>query len=322
MIELPGDLEALEAHVDLARLVADQRRRQALIELGRHQQRDLHVEVLDQQAEEVAELVHRHADVLTEEVAAVVAARFVAVDQRIVVGAVHLDLDLARHQVDAVEDRAGVLRQAAQRVAILDRRVAAVLVAPVELVADHARAVDQLEHQARGEDLAAVRLVPMDEGMERLVGAAQRLDVERVGGERDRGQRARVVDAVRGDAGHHRGAVDHRQAFLGPGLERLEAEPSERGQAVDGLAAVVDHEVGRQPADRAHDLGERREIAAGADRAELTQDRRDALVEEHGEAADELEAQPRGAAQMRVGAQQHRRAHVVECAADGRRRRS
>mmetsp|Transcript_12141 Transcript_12141/g.36626 ORF Transcript_12141/g.36626 Transcript_12141/m.36626 type:complete len:247 (-) Transcript_12141:683-1423(-) len=137
---VPRDLQALQSHVRAARGVADERRGQAVGELGRHQQRNLNIEVLDHEAEEVPQLVHRDGNVHAEEVPAVEALPALGVDERVVVGAVHLRLDLRPRGLHPVHNGPEVLGKAAQGVAVLDRLLAAVRVFAAELVAAEVRA--------------------------------------------------------------------------------------------------------------------------------------------------------------------------------------
>ena len=100
---IAADLQRLEADIDRRFCVADQRGAEPVAELGRHQQRDLDVDMLGEQAEMVAQLVHRDADILGEEIAGVEDLAAVRIDQRIVVGAIGLGLDLPRRRREAVE---------------------------------------------------------------------------------------------------------------------------------------------------------------------------------------------------------------------------
>ena len=114
--------------------------------------------MLGEQAEMVAQLVHRDAGILGEEIAGVEDLAAVRIDQRIVVGAIGLGLDLSRRRRQAVEHRAEELRQAAQRIAVLDQRAGAMAARAGRLAADQAGAADQLRHRLRHPDLAGMRL--------------------------------------------------------------------------------------------------------------------------------------------------------------------
>ena len=196
------DLEALEAHVDRAGGVADERRREATAELGCHEQGELGVEVLGQQPDAVTELVHRHADVLAEEVATVVDDAGVSVDQRVVRGRVHLDLDLTGDRREALDDRSDELRQATNGVAVLDRSASAVVVVAAVVRSGHPGTGQHRPDRPRRPPLSRVRLVAVDERVERFDGGRQRLDRQCVGSERHHQLDPSVVDAQGGHAGH------------------------------------------------------------------------------------------------------------------------
>ena len=98
---------------------------------------------------------------------------------------------------------------------------------------------------------------------------------------------------------------------LGSSVERGEAEPRKRRVRVERLAVDVDEEGGIEPDHRAGDIGERHEVARRADRAALVDMRMRAGVEEGDEPLDDLEPDARRALHQRIGAQQHRGAHVL-----------
>jgi hypothetical protein len=156
-----------------------------------------------------------------------------------------------------------------------------------------------------------MRLHGVDEGGEALVGGEHRLCVERVDAERQRGQVERAADRIGRDAGGGAGAVVERQPFLRSGLKRLQAQPVQRRVGIEILATHLDLEVGRKPEHRAGDIGERHEVARCADRAALVDMRMGARIEEGHEAFDDLEPDARGPLHQRIGAKQHRGAHIL-----------
>jgi hypothetical protein len=93
---IAADLQRLETDIDAAGLIADQGGTEALAELRSHQQGDLDVDMLGEQPDVVAKLVHRDASILGEEIADVEDFAAIGLNQRIVVGAIGLGLDLAR----------------------------------------------------------------------------------------------------------------------------------------------------------------------------------------------------------------------------------
>ena len=98
--------------------------------------------------------------------------------------------------------------------------------------------------------------------------------------------------AQRRDAGHHLRAVDQREAFLRAERDRLEPGALERDGARQTLAAIERLALADQ---RERHVRERREIAAGADRALARHDRRDAALEHRDDQVERLGlARPNG----------------------------
>ena len=137
--------------------------------------------------------------------------------------------------------------------------------------------------------------------------ALQRLERERagdVGGLRET-LRARI-EPERAERGHELRPVDEREPFLRLQPHRLEPDRLERrrpGQPppVDPGLALADQ--------RQREMGERREVAAGADRAPARNVREHAAVEALDQKLHGHDARAGVALGERVGAQQHRRAH-------------
>ena len=141
---------------------------------------------------------------------------------------------------------------------------------------------------------------------ERRNRAAQRVDGQRgddVGGA---GQTGRGVHGQRQHGRRGLGAVDQRQSFLGRRPYRREAGCAQRlaggppGRAVPHVA-FADQGQG--------DVRERRQVAAGPDRAAARHVGMDAGVEQREQRLERLDADARVALGQHVGAQRHRRAH-------------
>jgi len=97
---------------------------------------------------------------------------------------------------------------------------------------------------------------------------------------------------------------------LGSSAIGLRPMRAERRVGVQFLAAEIDLEVWIEADDGAADIGQRRQVAARADGAALIDVRRRAGVQEGDIALDNLQTDAGGALHQRVGAQQHRGAHV------------
>ena len=140
----------------------------------------------------------------------------------------------------ACGDRAGVLdgvtrcavdlRRAAQRVGVLDPIVA------VAMAGDDRRTGEQRPEVRRAGRLADLRAHADEVGGERPVGAEQRLRRHRPGDVGDAQQHIEVGEGQDEHAEHPVGAVDERQALLGPQRERFDAGGREGGGAVDERA--------------------------------------------------------------------------------------
>jgi hypothetical protein len=94
--------------------------------------------------------------------------------------------------------------------------------------------------------------------------ALERLERER---ERDDGgveQAARVADGQRAGGGHEMRAVDEREALLRLEHDGLQARAPQRRAAVEAVAGQLRLALADE---HERDVGERREVARGADRA-------------------------------------------------------
>src|SRR5208282_6870689 len=132
------------------------------------------------------------------------------------------------------------LRQAAQRVTVLDQLARALSPVAAAFVADDLRAGEQLSHARRCPNLSRMRFHGMDEGLETLVCRQQRLREQRMDGEREARQIERARAGVGGDSRAGARAVVEGEALLGLERQRRVAEPCQRGMTVERLAAQVD----------------------------------------------------------------------------------
>ncbi len=106
--------------------------------------------------------------------------------------------------------------------------------------------------------------------------------------------------------GHELGAVHERQALLGEEPDRREPDAAERVRAGEQLAL----DPGLALADeRKRQVGERRQVARGADRAAARHVRQHAAQDALDQQAGDLRPRARVALRQRVRAEQHRRAH-------------
>ena len=123
----------------------------------------------------------------------------------------------------------------------------------------------------------------MDARIERRVRAARGVERQRAGRQRRAEQGLRLEQADERVRGRELRAVEQREPFLRPKRERLEARCGERfGRRQD---PIVEH--GLAHADhRGRHMGERREIARGADRALRRNHRRHAAIEHRRDAVD------------------------------------
>ena len=141
-------------------------------------------------------------------------------DQRVVCNSIDLDVHFVDDELQCVADSAVDLRDAAERIRVLDT----VLLAVVEDL----RAFQQHAHIVCNEDLAFVSSGCMDTGIERIAETGQAFKGHR----RDDIRHFRCADGVvqrQGAAGGHRaGAVGHAEAFFAD-------------QRIDGLDAGAFH---------------------------------------------------------------------------------
>ncbi len=179
------------------------------------------------------------------------------------------------------ERRAGGLEQvqagahdlglAAETVGVLDARA-------VGQVRSADRAAGEQPGQPLGDpDLTLLTAHPVEPGIERHVAAEGGIDAH---GARDQGRledRLRPEPADQGERGRDLGAVEQRQALLGLKLERRRPD---RSQNLGGRS----HDPGKAnlalAEQAAGEMGERRQVAGGADRALGRDHRQGVMVEE------------------------------------------
>ncbi len=150
--------------------------------------------------------------------------------------------------------------------------------------------------------LAAVAAERMDARVERRVRAARRVERQRPGRERRAKQGLRLEEADQRVRGRELRAVEQREPLLRLERQRLEPDRGERfGRRHDPIVelrfADADHGGGH--------MGERREVARGADRALRRNDRRHAPVEHRGDAVDRLRPDAGGALREARQLQRH-----------------
>ena len=217
-------------------------------------------------------------DVAAVEVAAVEDVVGLGAQDGVVVGAVELDLDGGGRLLQDLDEDADHLGRAAHRVRILD--LAGAERRPRARAQGGAHPA-RVAHRARvrlGEEQPLVEVRGLTAKQERRPGGERR-----VGAHEGLGAR----QAQRDQRGHDAGAVHDRERLLG--RERDGREP-DRGQGVAGRArppAKIHLAVAGQ--DRG-DVRHRRQVAAGADRAELGNARDDVLGEEPDQGIEGLEA--------------------------------
>ncbi len=281
--------------------VAGQERRQPLVEARREQAERPPLGEGGEVGERQAQRVEPQRERLAVEVAGRDDARRVADEDGVVGDRVEVDRDEAPAEADALARGAVDLRDAAQRVRVLQRAVSG---------APGGAGAGEHGPQALGRpDLPGERAQGVDVGVERRGRAVQRLD--RQGGDRVGG-----VDQTLGRDGRQRAeprhevrAVDEGQALLGLEHERLEARGGERRGAVEPAPGGV----GRLALADEHERGVRgrRQVAAGAQRAGPRHAGDHVLVQQRGEVLQHHRPHARVPAQQAVDPDGQGRAHRV-----------
>jgi len=165
-------------------------------------------------------------------------------DGRIVDGGRELRLEHATHIGEAVPVGAVHLRNASQRVGVLDE------VLGVAVRCDDRAALEQLPEIGGDRHGAGMLAERYELGVEGAIGTERGLDGHRSGDVRGPGQSLGAIQAQRPDGEHHFGAVDERKALFVRQLERLDARAVERLRGRHNPSIDVDpalsHERERQ----------------------------------------------------------------------------
>ena len=217
-------------------------------------------------------------------------------DEGVVRRSVHLDGHRVLDVGEEVAARTVHLRRAAKRVGVLH------LVAPAVRLDDR-RALEQANEVGRGGRLAGERAERLDLRHEADARALQRLDGERARDVRGLGDPAGADEPERADGAHELGPVDEREPLLRLQADRLEAGARERVRPWEELALEACRPLAHE---RKREMGERREIPRGADRAAARHDGQHSLVQAVEQELDGLDARSREAFRERVRAKHHR----------------
>ena len=202
--------------------------------------------------------------------------------------------------VERVAHRAVDLRDAAQRIRVLDLVLGAVMI-PLEFAV-----AQQVTELGRDRHLAGMRARELVRGREGDVGAEERLDAHRRHDRCGPDEPVGVRQQERPDGAHQLCPVQQGQAFLRPELERFESDvaqgvPGRHDPSADLHLAAPDERQG--------EVGEGREIARGADTALRGHDRVDAVRQHRQEPVHDERTAAAVAERQRVRPQQEHRAH-------------
>ena len=240
------------------------------------------------------QIIHHERDRLAVEVAARNDAFVVQKQDRVVGDGVELGFEHLAHMRKRVAHRAMYLRNAAQRVGVLHAQV------PVSL---HRRAVfAERAHVLRRKTLPVVRAHRVDARIERGKKSGQRLHRQRRGDVRKLRRAVQIVPRERADRRHALGAVDQRQTFLCKQVERRKLRLCHRLRAAHALSLIDRFAASEQ---HQRHVRERGEVARGAQRTLLGDDRMHALVQHADQRFDQRSANAGIALRKRVCAQQH-----------------
>jgi hypothetical protein len=183
-----------------------------------------------------------------------------------------------------VEAGAHHLRLAAQAVGVLHAVVA------FQVRAADRAALEQGAVVARHVDLTRLAAQRVDARVEGAVAAARRVDRQRADDQRRLEHRLEGEEGVQRERGRDLRAVDQRQAFLGRQRERRDAGRAQRRVGRHALAVLPELALADQ---RQRQVGERRQVARGADRALRRDPRHEAGVEHRQQRVDHLLAHAR-----------------------------
>ena len=149
------------------------------------------------------------------------------------------------------------------------------------------------------------RTQPVDLGNEARARSLQRLERERAGEIRRRGESTRAHEPQRAERGHELRAVDERQPFLRREPDRLEPRGGERVRTVEQLALEPRPAL---PNQRKGEVRKRSEIAARADGAAAGHLRQHVAVQAREDRFHKPDARAGRPLRERVRAEEHRRA--------------
>ena len=251
---------------------------------------------------------------LRMEVAAGEHVAFLAKDERVVGDAVGLEQERACDVLDLLQAGARNLGLAAQRIRVL--HAVAVLVR----AADVALAEHVAERRGNG-NLRRLAAGVVDARIERHAAAERCVHRHRAGEDRACEQVFRREQGLERERGRDLGAVQQREPFLRPELERLDTCGLERRDAILFLALHTYPALADQ---RERQVRERREVTGGANRALRRHDGMDACVREREKPLNHDRAHAREAAReaCRLQHQDHPHRRVRERRADAGRVRA
>ena len=245
-----------------------------------------------------AEKVRRERQRLAVEVAAGDHLALVGEHQRVVGGGVDLDGHDLFDVGERVHHGAVDLRDAAERVGVLD-------LFAIGVRSDDAAAGDDPPHVGRTADLPGVRACGVDFLVEDLVRAAEGFEAHAPGDLGALDEAGGLGDQQTAQGGHHLRAVDQRQPFLGRQRDGLDAGLGQYAGRRDGLAVdetlALAHQHQRQ-------MRQRGQIAAGPDRALRRDVGCDVAVEQLAQHLDQLGPNAGKPLGQRVGPKHHHRA--------------
>ncbi len=247
------------------------------------QQRQLPVEQVGQVGDGILHAVHRERDMAAVEVPAMQHALALGVDDRIVVGAIEFILDRGAKERQRVGQHADHMRRAADRIAVLQALAVALLLA----------GVGQIGAQPGGHILHARMRLDREQRFVEVMGVA----VQRERGHRRdaRGEARQVGGAVPGQAGqarHDGGAIHDRQALFRPQAQRRDAGLAQRIGSRH-LDATAQHFT--FTAQHRREIGQRRQVAAGADRAFAGDQRQQVGIKQAHDLLEQIDADARKA---------------------------
>jgi hypothetical protein len=243
----------------------------------------------------IAQVIHRNRQRLAVKVAAGEhldrAGRLIDEQQRIVRHRIQFDLHCPACIGDGVAHGAMHLRNAAQRVGVLH-------VGRVSVAGEFA-AGQQFAQISRAVDLAWEGAQCVDARIESQRRAVQRLQAQAAGDVGDAAQGARPPRFERAQRRHHGRAVGERQSFFGGQRRRRQSFGRQRGGADQHCA--IDLGLAHPDQHQRH-VRQRRQVAAGAERAFLRDDGMHAAIEQFEQQLQRRKPHAGVPARQRVGA--------------------